>query len=1229
MRVNRLAILISIITLVCSSMVSASNFIGFKRLDDVSGLLNAQINRIYQQSNGYIWLATAKGVFRYDGHDFQHFFYSPGEAHHISNNFVLDIVEDADGYLWLATEAGLNRIKAGGEIDVYDTRHGLGSAWVLRLHYSEKLGVVAVTQEGVFTFNKEQQYFQPLGDASFVSEVVAEDNLGNLYFPTPQRLIKFDVERNQYQYYPYQDFPVIGGVYSNAAKYVGDSLFFGVLNVGLIEWNSKTQQTKVWDIGAGFKKDVISDIELYDDALWLSFHSSGLMTFDLSTQQKQLYQSNKFDPYSLPSNGVLDIHFDHQGSIWLGLEGGVVQAFPNSDIALYQPDAQFNVPITNQTFTTHVIDNELYVSTVNNVLKLDIETAQWQKDVFGFQQTGFNGEDLSVWAIDHNEHYIWFATDHGLFKFERDTKQLKFFSNEIGNPHNLLNREIYTVLVDGDGVWITGYIDVGLAYFSEENGVSRTLLKEPDNLYSKEGNFTYKKIRGKDGRIWMATTDGIFVVDSRTNDVTHFKLGNGAGYVRASDIAQDKDGTIWVSTQGEGLVKILLQPDGNLAKARLSYVDLPSLPSNDLYSLSLTQDSVWLTSSNRIIELNKQTLQTDIILPPLALGALTWVETSSSILNDKFLLATNYGVLTANLSRQSAINHQALALVSIQNDGVEKVARLSQDKPINLSGDHIKIMMSAFNFATSEATKYRYRLNSSEDYQLISGNTIEFHKLWPGQYQLELSHTGIDGKWQTPSSTFRFNVIIPAYYYLIVLSLVLFIIGAASYTYTRRSRLAMLKLQAVTDPLTGLKNREGFNVFYQRLLLRRQPFTLILFDLDRFKDVNDLYGHKIGDKYIQAIAKCLGASIRDRDMVARLSGDEFAVILTSYESGSQIKDIVQRIHNKVQRQYAIDGINIDASLSAGAAVYMLDGENGETLYNRADAALYESKNSGRGQLTFFNAEIKEQLRKSILVKTGLKSAIEQQQFELYYQPKVCSATQRVEGYEALIRWQHPKEGFVSPEFFIKKAEESGDILEIGRWVLEQACADAKLLNDRGLLATSVSVNISAVQLKSQQLVEQVASALAKHQLPADKLELEVTETSLIDNMGMASQVIKDLQVLGVSIALDDFGHGYSSLNYLSKIRFNTLKLDRSLIDEIEHDEEALRLLKTVFNLGAEFDFDIVAEGIETNRQFEIIAELPKCRLQGYLFSKPVPLKYIVKRSDDVAASAILQQSTVF
>jgi diguanylate cyclase (GGDEF)-like protein/PAS domain S-box-containing protein len=427
----------------------------------------------------------------------------------------------------------------------------------------------------------------------------------------------------------------------------------------------------------------------------------------------------------------------------------------------------------------------------------------------------------------------------------------------------------------------------------------------------------------------------------------------------------------------------------------------------------------------------------------------------------------------------------------------------------------------------------------------------------------------------------------------------------------RRRAEAKISHMALHDALTNLPNRTFFHEQMEQFFLhlgRGQTFALLCLDLDHFKSVNDTLGHPYGDMLLRQVGERLRGCVRESDCIARLGGDEFAILQGSAAKPTDLTALATRVIEVIGVPYDLNGHQIVVGASIGIAIAPTDASNSDQLLKNADLALYRAKGDGRNAYRFFESEMDARMQARRALEVDLRKALAKGEFELYYQPIINVAANEVSACEALLRWQHPKRGMISPLDFIPLAEETGIIVPLGEWVLRQACAEVALWPKK----VKVAVNLSPMQFKSKNLVPTVVSALAASGLPANRLELEVTESVLLQDNDATLATLHQLRGLGVTISMDDFGTGYSSLSYLRKFPFDKIKIDRSFISGISGQDDSFAIVRAVAAIGSSLKMTTTAEGVETREQFDRIKSEGCTEVQGYFFSPPKPAADIAR-----------------
>jgi diguanylate cyclase (GGDEF)-like protein len=436
------------------------------------------------------------------------------------------------------------------------------------------------------------------------------------------------------------------------------------------------------------------------------------------------------------------------------------------------------------------------------------------------------------------------------------------------------------------------------------------------------------------------------------------------------------------------------------------------------------------------------------------------------------------------------------------------------------------------------------------------------------------------------------------------------LVRAMQYSIERKRYQVQIEHQANYDALTGLPNRTLLHdrlrqaVFAQRAI---RSIAVVFIDLDHFKFVNDSLGHTLGDELLKSMGERLRTVLRPGDTVARLGGDEFVLILNDQTNEDVIFRAMQRVAAKVSEPITIDGKELYITCSAGISLYPQDGPDVDTLLRNADVAMYRAKEAGRNNFQFFTAEMNQLVNDRLQLEHNLRRALERKEFLLHYQQKVSLKTGAVVGAEALLRWNHPEWGLVRPARFIPVAEETGLIVQLGEWVLEEACRQNRAWQDEGLDPGMVSVNLSARQFRQEGLVRTASRVLAATGLDPSALEMELTESMVMHNAEAAIAILQGLKSLGMKLSVDDFGTGYSSLAYLKDLPIDTLKIDRSFVRDIDAGGDAGEgvIAQAIISLGHSLELKVIAEGVETDAQLRFLTKHKCDEVQGFYFGEPV------------------------
>lgn len=579
-------------------------------------------------------------------------------------------------------------------------------------------------------------------------------------------------------------------------------------------------------------------------------------------------------------------------------------------------------------------------------------------------------------------------------------------------------------------------------------------------------------------------------------------------------------------------------------------------------------------------------------------GSLFWESASISSVRDDFGQCYSYIAVKEDITHQKETEEQLKMIEAVFNTSNEAIM-------VADSNGLIKTINPAF----SRITGYSIEEVKGKNPSILSSGRhgIEFYDdmwqqilrqgSWSGEIWNRRKNGTIYPEWLSVSVVYDNDGGICEY------------VAVFSDITKRKNDEAQIVRQAYYDELTELPNRtlmaDRLDLAIRTADRDEQKIALLFMDLDRFKYVNDSLGHEYGDDLLRQVAGRLNECVRDTDMVARFGGDEFVVLLHNIRSEADASHVAQKLIDQISTPFKLSGRDIIIGTSIGIAMHPGDADTAEVLIRNADLAMYKAKQSGRNQAHFFTAAMQEQANQRMTLEQDLRHALARDQLEVYYQPIMSGQTRSIKGVEALLRWHHPERGPIPPDHFIPLAEETGLIGEIGRWVLDTACAQVAQWRSQGW-PLYLSVNISERQRELGLNDKCVAAVLEQNNLPADVLMLEITEGLLLQDSEDTLNWLQGFKALGVSLAIDDFGTGYSSLSYLKRFPVDTLKIDREFINDLDSDRYAHSLVKAIISMAASLDLRLVAEGVETEQQCKTLLDQRCALMQGFLFCRPLP-----------------------
>ena len=1171
----------------------------FRTFGSAEGLDNLAVRQIYQDKVGFLWVSTENGIFRYNGERFESFGPEQGipstsgaalgdapdgtllaggsfGLYHLRGNrfervpgifksvsWAQGIQADGKGHTFLGTDAGLMELYSEAGQDAFPARRipqaegasGPEASGILLdgdvLWYGCGLGLCRREAGGTHVYGPES------GLPARTVMTIRKDRSSDLWVRVKNEGV-FVLPAGETTFRR-PDSPIAGEALLGIPALDADGRILlpsadGLLIRGEQGWR-KIDRSK------GLRGDVYAAFEDRQHSLWIGLAGRGLVRW-------QGYE--EWESYStasgLASDVVYEILPEPGGVLWAGTEGGLLRGKRGSFGMRWKKVAGMS------GFPVHAV------------------------------RSGPNGD-------------LWMGTEtRGAARLDKRTGTVKWF----GEAEGLVGKAAYTLRFDREQrLWAA--TDAGLF-------VARAPYARFARVPQVPSARVWAIAEGSDGTIWVGGANGLFAWAGRR--WSNFKHADGLSNQEVLSLGAGQQGTMWVGYRfGGGIDRVRLR------SGALSVEKGIQRPGTDGLVYFLEFDAalrLWAGTEHGVdvwdrghwshLERGDGLVWNDCNLNAFSEepDGTVWIGTSGGL--SRFKPHPRSG---PDVPIQVVFTRLLMGKTDVSD----------QQNPA--SGIHANSLIagySALNASRENGVLFRYRLvGAHSTWAETAERELQFAELAPGAYRLEIESQDGDGEWSGRRAAFAFRILTPwymAWWFLLVCGLIPVLTGGgivrlrmASVARRERELKRLMEAHeeirnlAFYDPLTGLPNR--------RLLLNRLGKTLaasartgrlraLLFvDLDDFKTLNDTLGHQTGDLLLQEVARRISATIRQADTVARLGGDEFVVMLEELSdlpehAAAQAKLVGQKILAAVSEPYLLAGRECLSTSSVGITVFGDGLESTDEVLQQADIAMYQAKGAGRNTMRFFEPALQAAVNARAALEEDLRQAIKTGQFVLYYQPQVASGV--ATGAEALVRWKHPVRGILAPGEFIPLAEETGQILSLGDWVLGSACAQiAEWAHRRETAHLSIAVNISARQFRQPDFVERVLTSIAQSGANPGNLELELTESMLVDDIEDVIAKMTELKKYGLRFSLDDFGTGYASLSYLKRLPLNKLKIDRSFVRDILTDAGSCAIAQAVVSLSHAMRLSVLAEGVETEPQRELLARLGCHAFQGYLVSRPLPV----------------------
>ena len=1234
--------------------------INFSHFDTESNLPHPTINAISQDSLGYIWIATQGGLVRYDGIHAKTYTNNKNEPNSIGNNWIYAIFTDSSGRLWFTSDGGIHLYipeqdnflnfkdslkypEVTGKSYQAVIEDKVGNIWFASRYAGlTKYDIRSSTFTNYDTLNSDlsSNHLTDIQlDHSGKIWVATKDSQLNIYDPITDSFTQLQDNQFNYSASPIKTLFVdntnmLWAGSEGMGLYVIDTVTHSILRNFSID---KNNANSICDNNIN---DIIQDSK---HRIWIAT-SNGLCMYNKDASNFVRYRKNLSNVKSLINNRATSLFEDDGGVIWIGTQDGI--SYWNGSLNYFTHVSQyseFGQLSASSIMSFAAMDNKLYVGTWEggiNVLDFDdksLSVIRAQKGKAGFLQD----DTIMSLMVDQNKG-LWVGTfGHGLFYRALGQQEFIQLAHSDEDPQSISDNAISKIVELKNGNIAVATFGSGLNILEPENLVIKRITF--DDIDKQAFDLIVDISEDVDGNIWLATREGgLSAYNPSQNSLARIldlKTQNPLISQDVFSVITDKQ-YVWIATSDSGIARI---NRSKFLQGELEYTSLAlnqGLASNFAYGLIKADDgTIWVSHSKGLSRINQDSLKIDNFNTTHGLQGSDFNSSAFyKAQNGQMFFGGTNGFNTFSPNNIPINSYKPpLRLTKFSHGNVEKPIQtlLRRDGVLELN---YKETILDFEFAALDYTKpannrYQYMMEGLSDVWLNLGtnNHISFSYLADGEYILRVRGSNNEVVW-SDEIVIPIEVLPPIWlswyayiaYILIVLLAILSILRQQQIKHQRQlSHERRLHQLAYYDSLTGLPNRQSFYENLEKFisLAKRGNYQagVMFIDLDRFKRINDTLGHDYGDKVLQEVAIRLKESVRDSDIVARnyqansfnneiarLGGDEFTLFLSHIESSDETTAVTQRIIESLSKPIKIDNYELTITPSIGIAMYPENGSTVNELMKHADIAMYQAKEDGRRTFKFYSNSSNDRALERLQLEEYMRSAVKNQEFVLYYQPQVDLEKNQITKAEALIRWIHPELGFIPPDDFISIAEESGLIIELGDWILDTACLQAKAWLDAGIENCRVSVNVSSVQFKQTALIDKVKSALEKSQLPPHLLELELTESAVMSDVEDNIERLQQFKEMGITVAVDDFGTGYSSLSYLKKFPIDTLKIDRSFIDEIATSENDVAIVKAIMVLAETMGLNVVAEGIETIEQLKILNDFGCQHIQGYYFSRPLP-----------------------
>lgn len=1210
------------------------------------------ISALHRDSNQQLWIGLKQdGIDIYTPADrsIEHITQYSAQNNGLSSDNVTHIFEDKSGIMWIATQgSGINKWNPVGRIfshNIFDIANSyLDTNAIIALHALEHIYIA--TQKAIYKLPHFidgltiQQIEQIIESPNLIHDITYETSSNAFWYVTDNELTKFDLSTESTEVFSLRADNINLIDIPTKLAWLNGQLLIATKTGFLYRFNTQSEQLTPLPLSQPIKGAIQ---QLFVDArnnLWVSSES---VLYHVGADGTVYMNFNTESSPALSSIHIQAIHEFPDSTIWLATRGGGLDKIVMSDHQYHIEsfDIESGLPTNTLHSIQHDTQDFIWLSSNNGLSRFNPFLNQFKNfdQADGLQSTLFN----SNVSYQQQNGMLYFASNNGFTRFnpseipvsnyvppivltqvKLDNRsitpgkiidnvyklnvpyQTQFITIQVAsldftNPHN--NRFAYKrVGIDNDWVMQDNQHTINFNKLPAGNYKLRIRGTNSDGVWNQAGILLYLEVANSPwlGQWAIALYCVLFTLFLAW--VIHIK----------NEQHLERESALSALHQSEEQLKLALWGSGdqlwdwdvrnnnatqsieNLFQERLKYIHPDDQPRTlqafenhynnrtEYYEATyrlqnkVGKNYTWVLDRGKIFKFNRQGQPTRFA------GTLKNIQTIKETEQKLHLIA-------------QAFEHTS--------DGAW------------ITDTELKIV--AVNHAYKRLTGYHPNEVIGSQLQLISDENEEI-SLWRDIFiSLSANH-----QWEGEITCKRSN----GEYYPCSLNIstvrdhhghVTHYVGLFSdITYKKQAEAKLLQL-ANYDTLTSLPNRIHFNERLHHALSvakkHKEKVAVFFLDLDHFKHVNDTLGHATGDLLLKEVAKRLQLCLRDEDTVARLGGDEFTIILENIQSIIDISSVADKILQQLLRPIHVDGNQLNIGTSIGISIFPDDGDNEFILLQNADTAMYHAKKNGRNNYQFFTEQMNDLVQERVFLESHLRHALRLNELAVLFQPKYDIVQQKIIGAEVLIRWQHSDLGYIPPDKFIPIAEESGLIIDLGEWIIQQACAHLKQLLDNGIDDIHLALNLSAKQFNSPKLLSCIEQSVERYQVPPRLLEIEITEGTIMDNIEHTIQLLQKLKSKGFSISIDDFGTGYSSLSYLKKFPVNTLKIDQSFIRDITNLEEDASIVDSIITLAHNLRLNVIAEGVETAEQYQLLKQLSCDQCQGYLIAKPLPYKAFLQQ----------------